>query len=101
MASHVSMLSQTRQTGKAYLDDSVADLGRRDDGECTHHAVRELLADLGDEQSTHAGTSSTTEGVGDLEALEAVTALSLSSDDIEDVVNELSTLGIIYRREPG
>jgi hypothetical protein len=33
--------------------------------------------------------------VGDLETLKAVTALSLTTDDIKDLVNELSTLGVM------
>jgi hypothetical protein len=33
--------------------------------------------------------------VGDLETLQAVAALSLLSDDIEDGVDELSTLGVV------
>ena len=33
--------------------------------------------------------------MGDLEALEAITALSLLTDDVEDGVDELGTLGIV------
>jgi len=33
--------------------------------------------------------------VGDLESLKAVTALSFLSDDIEDGVNELGSLGVV------
>jgi len=33
--------------------------------------------------------------VGDLEALEAVAALSLATDDVEDLVNELGTLSVV------
>jgi hypothetical protein len=33
--------------------------------------------------------------VGDLETLEAVAALSLATDDIEDLVDELGTLGVV------
>ena len=33
--------------------------------------------------------------MGDLEALEAVAALSLATDDIEDLVDQLSTLGVV------
>jgi hypothetical protein len=66
-------------------------LGGGDDGESAHHAVRELLTDLGDEEGTHTGTGTTTERVGDLETLEAVTALGLAADDVEDRVDELGT----------
>jgi hypothetical protein len=33
--------------------------------------------------------------VGDLEALEAIAALSLTTDDLEDVVDQLSTLSVV------
>ena len=81
--------------GVVGLDDGVGDLWRGDDGEGGHHAVWELLTDLADQERTHASTSSTTEGVGDLEALEAVAALSLATDNIEDLVDKLSTLGVV------
>jgi hypothetical protein len=66
-------------------------LGGGDDGESAHHAVRELLTDLGDQEGTHTGTGTTTERVGDLETLEAVTALGFAADDVEDGVDELGT----------
>lgn len=81
--------------GIVRLDDGVGDLGGGHNGEGGHHAVGELLADLGDEQSAHTSTSTTTQGVGDLEALEAVAALSLATDDIEDLVDQLSTLSVV------
>merc|ERR1712036_140371 len=81
--------------GVVGLDDSVGHLGGWHDGECAHHAVGVLLTDLGDQESSHAGAGTTTERVGDLEALEAVAALSLLADDIEDGVDELSTFGVV------
>jgi len=81
--------------GVVRLDNGVGDLGRGNDGESGHHAVGKLLADLGDEQSTHTGTSTTAERVGDLETLEAVAALSLTTDNIENVVDKLSTLSVV------
>jgi hypothetical protein len=77
------------------LDDGIRDLGGRHDGEGAHLSVGVLLTDLGDEEGAHAGAGTTTEGVGDLEALEAVTALSLLTDDVEDGVDELSTFGVM------
>lgn len=84
-----------RQGSVVGLDDGVGDLRRWHDGEGSHHAVGELLADLRDEQSTHTSTGTTTQRVGDLEALKAVTALSLTTDDIQDLVDQLSTLGVV------
>ena len=83
------------QGGIVRLDDSVGHLWRGHDRECSHHAVGKLLTDLGDEQCTHAGTGTTTQGVGDLEALKAVTALSLATNNIENLVDKLSTLSVV------
>merc|ERR1719240_1208142 len=52
----------------------VGDFGRRNHRERLHNAVWILLTDLGDEKSSHASTSATTEGVAQLESLQAVTA---------------------------
>jgi hypothetical protein len=83
------------QSGVVRLDNGVGDLGRGDDGEGGHHTVGELLTDLGDQECTHTGTGTTTEGVGDLETLKAVASLSLAADDIDDLVNELGTLSVV------
>lgn len=77
------------------LDNGVGDLGGGNDGEGGHHTVGELLTNLGDQEGTHTGTGTTTEGVGDLETLEAVTGLSLTTDNVDNVVNELSTLSVV------
>jgi len=81
--------------GVVRLNNGVGDLGGGNDGEGGHHTVGELLADLGDQKCTHTGTGTTTQGVGDLETLEAVTALGLTADDIENLVNKLGTLGVV------
>ena len=77
------------------LNDGVGDLGGGDNGEGAHHTVRELLTDLGDQEGSHTRTSTTTQRVGDLETLKAVAALGLLADDIEDGVDELSTLSVV------
>ena len=84
-----------RESRVVRLNDGVGHLGRWDDGEGGHHAVGELLADLADEKRAHASARSTTERVGDLEALKAVAALSLATDNIEDLVDKLSTLRVV------
>ena len=81
--------------GVVGLDNGVRDLGGGDDGEGGHHPVGEFLADLGDQESTHTGTGTTTERVRNLETLKAVAALSLTTDDVEDLVDELSTLCVV------
>jgi len=83
------------ESGVVGLNNSVGHLGGGDDGEGEHHAVRVFLADLGDEESTHSGTSTTSERVADLETLEAIAALGLLADNIEDGINELSTLSVV------
>lgn len=81
--------------GVVGLNNGVGNLGRWHDGEGGHHTVGELLADLGDQKGTHTGTGTTTKGVGDLETLEAVAAFGLTTDNVEDLVNELSTLSVM------
>ena len=70
--------------GVVGLNDSVGHLGRWDDREGAHDSVGVLFSHLGDEEGSHTGTGTTTEGVGDLETLEAIAALSFLSHDIED-----------------
>jgi hypothetical protein len=71
------------------LNNGVRDLGGWHDGEGGHHSVGELLADLRDQKRTHTGASPSTKGVGDLKTLEAVATLSLASNDIENLVDQL------------
>merc|ERR1719326_1319453 len=73
--------------GVVGLDDGIRHLGGWHDGESAHLSVGVLFTNLGDEKGAHAGSSATTEGVGDLEALKAVTALSLLTDDIKDGID--------------
>lgn len=84
-----------RESGIVWLNNGIRDLGGRNNGEGSHHAVWELLTNLGDQERTHTSTSSTTERVGNLETLKAVAALSLTTDDIKDLVNKLSTLSVM------
>ncbi|GMR35947.1 hypothetical protein PMAYCL1PPCAC_06142, partial [Pristionchus mayeri] len=77
------------------LDNGVRDLERGNDGEGAHDSVRVLLTDLGDQQGAHSGSSSTSERVGKLESLKAVASLSLLADNIEDLVHELGSLGVV------
>ncbi|KAI6769070.1 hypothetical protein HG531_010174 [Fusarium graminearum] len=95
--SFVGVLDQLMdgEGGVVGLDNGVGDLGGRNDGESCHHTVGEFLTDLGDQQGTHTGAGTTTKRVGDLETLEAVTALGLTADDIENLVDKFSTLGVM------
>merc|ERR1711918_297995 len=77
------------------LDDSVGHLWRWHDGEGEHHAVGVLLADLRDQECSHTSTSTATEGVAELEALEAVARLGLLAHDVENGIDELGTLSVV------
>lgn len=52
--------------------------------EGVHDAVWIFLTDLANEQGSHAGAGTSAQRVGELEALEAVTALRLFTDHIQD-----------------
>lgn len=81
--------------GVVGLNNGVGDLRGGNNGEGGHHTVGELLTDLGDQQSTHTGTGTTTKRVGDLETLEAVASFSLTADNVDNVVNQFGTLGVV------
>ena len=66
------------------LDNGVRDLGRGHDRVGVHDPVWVLLADFGDEESAHAGAGTSSEGVGHLEALEAVARFGLLADHVQD-----------------
>jgi len=84
-----------REGGVVGLNDGIGDLGGWHDGESAHHSVGVFLTDLGDKECSHAGAGTTTERVGDLEALEAIATFSFFTDNIEDGVDELSTFGVV------
>merc|ERR1711957_536097 len=77
------------------LNNGIGNLGGGHHGESAHDAIGVLLTDLGDQKSAHAGAGTATERVGNLEALEAITAFGLLADDVEDGVDELSTFGVV------
>jgi len=81
--------------GVVWLDDGIRDLWGRHDGESGHDSIWVLFSDLGDEEGSHTGSGTTTEGVGDLETLEAIASFGLLSDNIKDGVDELGTLGVV------
>lgn len=58
-----------RQGGVVRLHDGVGHLGGRDDGVGVHDSVGVLLPDLGNEKSSHSGSSSSSQGMGQLESL--------------------------------
>ena len=84
-----------RESGVVGLDDSVGNLGGRDDRVRGHDPVGVLLANLGDEEGAHAGPGPSSHGVGDLEALHHIAVLSLFADDVHDGVDQFGTLSIV------
>ena len=84
-----------RKGGVVWLNDGIRHLGGWHDGESGHDSVWVLFSDLGDEEGSHTGSSSTTEGVGNLETLEAIATFGFLSDNVEDGVDELSTFGVV------
>ena len=78
-----------------WLNDGIRDLWGWHDGESGHDSVWVLFSDLGDEEGSHTGSGTTTEGVGDLETLEAIATFGFLSDDIEDGVDKFGTLGVM------
>ena len=84
-----------RESGVVWLNDGIRHLGGWHDGESGHDSVWVLFSDLGDEEGSHTGSSTTSEGVGNLETLKAIATFGLLSDDIEDGVDELGSLGVV------
>ena len=84
-----------REGGVVWLDDGVGHLGGWHDGVGNHLSVWVLFSDLGDEEGSHTRSGTSTKGVGDLESLEAIATFSFLSDNIEDGVNELGSLGVV------
>merc|ERR1719390_182319 len=87
-----------RKRAVVRLDHRVRNLRARHDRVRRHDAVRVLLTNLGDEEGAHPGASAAAEGVGHLEALEAIASLGLFADNVQHRVDELRTLGVVALR---
>ena len=77
------------------LDDGVGHLRGREDGERHHHAVGVLLADLGDQESAHAGAGAAAQRVGHWKPWRQSQRLGLLAHDVKDGVDELGALGVV------
>ena len=73
-----------REGSVVWLNNGIGDLWGWHDGESDHHSVWVFFSDLGDEEGSHTRSSTTSEGVGNLETLKAIATFSFLSDDIED-----------------
>jgi hypothetical protein len=77
------------------LNNSIRDLRRRDNRGSGHHTVGELLTDLRNEKGAHTSTSATTKRVSNLETLEAVATFGLATNDIKNLIYQLSALSVM------
>merc|ERR1740133_11564 len=77
------------------LDNGVRHLGRRTHRVGGHDAVGVLLTNLGDEEGAHACTSTASEGMGDLKALEAIAGFGLLADYVKYGVDELGAFSVV------
>merc|ERR1719253_400160 len=84
-----------RQHGVVRFDDGIRHLRGRNDGKGLHNTVRVFFTDLGDQKRTHTGTGTATQGVNQLEALQAVAAFSFLTNDVQDGVDQFGTFGVV------
>jgi len=84
-----------RQGGVVGFNNGVGDLGGGDNGEGFHNSVGVFFSDLGDQKSSHTGSCSSSQRVGDLESLEAVASFGFLSDNVEDGVDEFSSFSVM------
>jgi len=66
-----------------WFDNGVGDFWGWENWESFHDSVWIFFSDFRDKECTHTGTGTTTEGVGDLETLEAIATFSFFSNNIE------------------
>ena len=83
------------QSCVVWLDYGIRHLRRWHDGIRVHDPVWIFLPDLGDQEGAHAGAGAASEAVGQLEALQAVAALGLLPDDVEDAVHQLGAFCVV------
>jgi hypothetical protein len=69
--------------GVIWFDNGIGDFWGWEYGESFHDSVWVFFSDLGDKESSHSRSGTTSKGVGDLETLEAITSFSFFSDNIE------------------
>lgn len=81
----------SRQNSVIWLDDSFRYLGGREDGEGGKHTVWVLFANLAKQKRAETRTSTTTERVQQLEALERVRGLYLLTKTVKNGVDKFGT----------
>jgi hypothetical protein len=81
--------------GVVRLNDSVRNLGARNDRVSTHDTIGVILTNLGNQKGSHTGSGTSSHGVSDLKSLKHVTALGFLTDDIHDAINKLGSFGVV------
>jgi hypothetical protein len=75
------------KSGVVWLNDGIWDLWWWYNWECAHDSVWVFFSDLWDQEGSHTWTSTTSEWVGDLETLKAITTFSFLSNNIENWID--------------
>mmetsp|Transcript_12132 Transcript_12132/g.36829 ORF Transcript_12132/g.36829 Transcript_12132/m.36829 type:complete len:504 (-) Transcript_12132:8-1519(-) len=83
------------QGGVVGLHHHVRDLWRREDGVGHHDAVGVLLTQLGQQEGSHARPRAASDGVHELESLEAVAVFDLLAGDVQGLIDQLGPLGVV------
>jgi hypothetical protein len=83
------------ESGVVGLDNGVGHLGRRDDTVSADDTVGVLLLDLGNKESSHTRSGSTSHGVGKLKSLKDIATFTLLADTLHNRIYEFSTLGVV------
>lgn len=83
------------EDGIIRLYDCVGYFGWRNNTESVHNPVRIFFSDFVDEECAHTWACATTKRMDELEALKAITALTLIPDHIHDIFNQFSTFCVV------
>lgn len=83
------------EDGVVRFDNGGGDLGGRVDGKLELGLLGEVDRESLKQQSSETGTGSSTERVGEEEALETVTVVGDSSDSVHDLVDQLLSNGVV------
>jgi hypothetical protein len=83
------------QGGVVWFDDGVGHFWGRKDREGHHDSVGVFFTDLGDQQSSHTGSGTTTQRVSDLETLKAIARFGFFTHDVQNGIDQFGTFGVV------
>ncbi|VEU45267.1 unnamed protein product [Pseudo-nitzschia multistriata] len=81
--------------GIVRLDNSIGNLGGRDDTVCADDTIRVFLLDLGNKKGSHTGSGTSSHRVSDLETLKDFASFGLLANGFHDVVYEFCSLCVM------